>query len=65
MKENFPKLSEQGKTCADKEINEAPKCYVEINGKVPCSPEEREEWAKKMTAIMEKRKKPFKPEDYY
>lgn len=65
MKANFPKLGEQGKTCSEKEITAAPKCYVEINGKVPCSDEEREEWAKNMTAVMEKRKKPFKPEDYY
>ena len=64
MKTKFPKLSDEGKQCADKEITDAVKCYVEINGKVPCSAEEREEWAKNMAAIMKKRGKPFNPDDY-
>lgn len=64
VKTNMPKLPEQGKTCSDAEIKDCVPCYKKIHGDIPCTPEEREAWVKKMTAVMKKRNKPFNPEDY-
>eukprot|EP00997_Jenningsia_sp_PLL12_P006076 NODE_2618_length_892_cov_68.788849_g2154_i0.p1 GENE.NODE_2618_length_892_cov_68.788849_g2154_i0~~NODE_2618_length_892_cov_68.788849_g2154_i0.p1 ORF type:complete len:263 (+),score=42.41 NODE_2618_length_892_cov_68.788849_g2154_i0:54-842(+) len=55
VKNNMAKLPDQAKECAAEKITNGVPCYKKIHGDIPCTPEERQEWEEKMTAVMKKR----------
>ena len=49
LKNSIPNLITQAEKCLKKKLKKPAECYVEVNGEITCTPEEKAAWEKDMT----------------